>query len=317
LYFVVFCPHKDVGKSWKSEALHQLCGALKELGYSAVMWYTDENCNNFYNCKTELQEKYNVTTTNLYRLNDIDVFNAVWILPDTYKLSFYKELRKARRVLWFLDLPQTTVNTLDLNHRKLKDYIFLSQCHYGLTTLKRVKLIQPLFQLTDYLDPYFLCKEEDLQAEQPIKQVIFNNTEGQNHIISLRALMPDVRFIGVSGLSPAVFHDLGLKSSVYLDFGPQHQFSRALRTAVALGCVPVVQGVNAMYSQLDVPIPDRYKIKQDEELEYDYEEIKNLIVSIFRNFESCLESVSPFRNAIREQNQKFYSSVQSLIDQLS
>lgn len=312
LHFFIFCPHK---KTWKIEPLHQLCSAIKQLGYSASMWYTDENFNNRYNSNPQFQQKYNVTSTNLYRLKDIDQFNSVWILPDEYPTDFFCETQHAKQILWYLNIPKHSINQNSYDNKPLKIAAFLFQSQKGLQELNN-KITQPLFQLTDFIDSYFMCSEEELKFEKRIRQIVFNNKEGHQHIIALRSLMPDVRFIGIPEHA-SVLKDLGLKSCIYLDFGKQLHVSQELRILTSLGCVPLAFNQGILLSHLDTPFYSDYKIKKNLENEYDYEEIKNSINSIFWNFDEAFTRLQSFRSLIRDQNQKFYSSVQLLLDQLS
>ena len=316
LHFFVFCPNKI---SWRTEALHQLCNALKQLGHPASMWYTDENYNNRYTLKTPLQQKYNVAASNFYRLKEIDHPNFVWIMFEHYPTKVYESCKKARLVIWYLDIPFSYGNCIDPKNKTLTNCIFLTQCQEGTKTLKQLNLFQPIIEVTNYIDPHYICSEEELEFEQPIKQVVFNNTEAQDHIIALRSLMPDVRFLGAYDHHPTITKDLGLKSCVYLDFGLQFCLSTKMREMVSLGCIPIINRVNTCISTIDIPVPLKYTLNphQTSDIAYDYEEIRRLINSIFSNFQRAFTDLQPFRSLIRDQNQKFLSSVQTLIDQLT
>jgi hypothetical protein len=215
-----------------------------------------------------------------------------------------------------LTVPQFKEKTINPLSTKLEDYIFLTQSHYGKTLLRDARVKPLVLQLTNYVDPYYICKPEEIEFEHRIKQVVFNNTESQNHIIALQNWMPDVRFIGVSGLPSPTLKDLGLKSCVYLDFGYQDSFSPWLQITTALGCIPLLQRCQVASSYTDVPLLHEYTFQQDPECGYDYEEIRNVIKRIFAKTERSFQDVAPLRSLVFDQQQKFYSSVQSLIDQL-
>lgn len=315
--FYVFCSYLH---DWRAEALHQLCGALRDCGERSYIWYTDDRRQNKHEHPPLYTNLYNVVTTPKFRLEDIDHPWCVWIISDHHCLNFYQPPEKARRLIWFLDAPGISRLALKPSSTLIDQCTYIAQTHCGEQQLQQERAGQPIFRLTDYIHDEFIVAEEELAKEKRIKQVVFNDRGGQKHIVALRSALPDVRFLGISQFPRNTISDLGLKSSVYLDLGGHTHLHRHLREMSLLGCGLIVSNLNVALSRKDLPLHHQWLINVqniDADPYICSEMLRLMILGQFRNPSEVLNQGLSLRSHLRNQKQVFYSGVHTLIDYLS
>ena len=76
-----------------------------------------------------------------------------------------------------------------------------------------------------------------------------------------------------------------------------------------LGCCVITNRRGSANFKEDVPIPEKYKIKNQD---FDYEHLKKDIANIFNSFEICSKEFNSYREFIKSQKATFYLGVRDL-----
>lgn len=310
--YFVFCPYFRTGGP---EALHQLCGSLRDLNQEAWLWYTDSLCNNQED-RDIIPEysHYNVKLSPLHDLESIDHSDCVWILPEGMPPDFYQQKRKAQIAVWYLATVSGNPNAIAYQTPALKSALLLAQSDFGYEEIKRACPKHPnIFRLTDYTRESLLHKDEQLRQESRIAQVVFNPSKGIQHTQQIRRFLPDIRFVPVRNMDLAMLKDLGLKSSLYIDFGHHPGKDRLPRELASLGSNVITGDEGVAASNIDLPI-GRWKMRRRDGVIYDYSYIANKIRFALADQRNIFDELSAYRSVIRNEKQTFFSEVQAFID---
>lgn len=309
--YYVFCPYFCTGGP---EALHQLAGAIRDLGHESYIWYFGERHHNLsHKPILPAYSHYNVRTSTRFLIDEIDQADCVWILPEGMMSSFYTKPRQAQRVIWYLASYPANPSALPYDTPCLDDYYILAQSDYAYQQIKTTRNSTTNVQrLYDYTKPALLQSEETLKQERRIAQVLLNPVKGLEHTVQIRKQLPDVRFVPIKGATEDMLIDLGLKSKLYIDFGHHPGRDRLPREMASLGAIVLTGNDHVASSDVDVPLPD-LKFKRGDDQRYDYLQIAKAIRSVLQNYDSYFESLSHYRTMIREERSTFYQQVDQLI----
>jgi hypothetical protein len=304
---------------WRSEALHQLCSALNDCGERAYMWYTDSKMENRHDHRRLYGNLYNTRITGKYKVDHIDNDRAVWVLSDNHKLDFYEFKSKAKRMIWFMDIPKVMNRSIIPDHPDIRDCVLLAQTHIGERVINAYNTGQPVLRLTDYVAEDLIASEEEIADSQRIRQVVYNDQGGERFIVPIKAAMPDIRFLGISQFPRDMQRDLGMKSSIYLDLGRHCHLHRNLRVMALLGASLVTGAKSTVLSPVDLPINTEWLFDVSRIKEHPYEhgeQLRSIVLDHFDNPNRVLNEGLALRTHLRSGKQDFYTSLQTVLDYL-
>lgn len=314
MQYFIFCPYFKTGGP---EALHQLCGALRDLGQEAYIWYTDSRLNNQIDVDIIPDYRhYNVALTSLDTLASIDRDDAIWVLPEGLPHDFYGTATKAKQVVWYLATASGNPNAIPYDDPRLENSILLAQSDFGMNeACASFMPSQQVLKVTDYTRLSLLCSEQTLLQENRIAQVVYNPSKGLHVTNALRRFLPDIRFAPVKGMNEIMLRDLGLKSKLYIDFGHHPGKDRLPREMASLGCVVLTGTDGVASSSIDLPIePLKF---QPTEQGYDIAAIACHIRDALSRYDELFIDQQSYRDTIRSEYQTFLGQVQNLIELLS
>lgn len=312
--FYVFCPYFCTGGP---ESLHQLAGALRDLGQTSYMWYFGEKYNNLVDHPIIPDySHYNLKTSNHFYLSDIDKPDCIWILPEGMNPAFYSEKRKAKCVIWYLATKTGNVSALSYTAKCLDEYWILAQsdCAYQQVVEARGDSNR-LLRVYDYTKQSLIFPEEVLAQEDRIAQVLYNPAKGAEHTNEIRKYLPDIRFVPIRGATEPMLVDLGLKSKIYIDFGHHPGRDRLPREMAMLGAIVLTGADNTAGNNVDVPIPE-FKFTKLENGRYDYSLIADVIRNCMERSHQLFSVFKSYRDIVREEKATMYQQTETFIQEI-
>jgi hypothetical protein len=134
--------------------------------------------------------------------------------------------------------------------------------------------------------------------------VLFNPVKGKKRLKKLiDATQDEILWIPLANLSREKMRLHMLLAKVYVDFGNHPGKDRIPREAAISGCCVITGKHGAAGYYEDIPIPDRYKVDDLEDV--DVEAVKKLILDIFENYDERIEDFAYYREMIRGEKEKF------------
>lgn len=297
-------------------AQHQLAYKLRKMSINAVMYYIPKVNVNPVNTNFR---KYKLP----YVFEIVDNSENVLIISEFNTSTLFK-FKKIKKAIWWLSidnyykghkfLKKNIVNKFlslfnlfkffDINNVKHSDsnIFHLAQSKYAYEYLKK-KNIKNLYYLHCYLDEKFSDITYDLNSKLDI--VAYNPKKGINFTkkIIKRFENSKIKFIPVQNMSINEVQELLLKSKIYIDFGNHPGRDRFPREAALLGCSIITNKKGSAKNKIDVNISEKYKFKDEGELELD--KIVDLIKDITANFRFHHESFHSYRKIILGDEKRF------------
>ena len=104
------------------------------------------------------------------------------------------------------------------------------------------------------------------------------------------------------------YEETGAK--VYVDFGNHPGKDRIPREAAISGCCVITGMHGAAKFHEDVPIPNKYKVDDLEDL--DVSHVRDLILDIFEHYDERIDDFEEYRTMIRGEKEKFIKDAMNL-----
>ena len=261
------------------EALHQLVDSLRRHGIPAVlipMPGTEGNT------PVEQYRPYNAPI-DVYTQNLTHVV-VPEICPELLKLH-----PNAKKYVWWLAAGDPT---------GLEHYSHLAQSKYAQQELKKRGIEAKM--LSDYTS--FLDDFENEPGEK--RGIAYNANKGAEYVEPAKALLPDVEFIPINGMSRSQVLKTLSDANAYLDLGHHPGKDRMPREAAALGCVVVTSTVGSASVYKDVPIAEKVLRDDPESVARVVESINSDALTFWTKQRSYREKVFAepyvFDNEVRE-----------------
>jgi hypothetical protein len=267
----------------------------------------------------------------------IDDENNVLVLPETlYKASF--QFMKIRKVLWWLSVDNffpplgimfkgRSAYTIlkDAVKKQIKRYpynllykikdssnisLHLVQSYYAKNFLEK-RNIKNIIYLSDYINLEFVGNAN--AANTRLNQVIYNPAKAglfTNYIIGS---MPNIKWIPIKKMQPKEVAELMSLSKVYIDFGSHPGKDRIPREAALNGCCVITGYSGAAKNEKDIPIPGKYKFKEEKK---NIPNIINTINFCLLNFEIASEDFRHYRETILKEEDKFELDLKLFLEKL-
>ncbi|MGB9794733.1 hypothetical protein [Caldisericum exile] len=328
------------------ELLHQLgYHFINDLNVPAFMYYYNFDNSKFKTPVHPEYEFYNVPYT-LEISEEEDIEKNILIVPEILSgLSLLPKYKNIRKGVWFLSVDnyyfsriakkdfffQRALNKLmrlfhkpplfdifsennlnklakkyDYRHDqllKLADF-YITNSNRGMNWFKD---LNPLYFLSEYLNPEFLKIQTDLSKKENI--IAYNPKKGFSFTKKIISSARNIKFVPLINMSREEVIKALQKAKVYIDFGNHPGKDRLPREAAILGCCVITgkRGSAAFFE--DVPIPDEYKFEDREE---NIPKIIEKIRDCFENFKERYKDFDYYRQVIKNEPQKFVEDLRKI-----
>ena len=219
-----------------------------------------------------------------------------WKLIRLFNLKPYKKLNKV-------------LNTLS---HKQNIKLHLYQSEYANLFLQKLR-VQRINSLSDYIDQFLINKLGD-KTHGRLDQVLYNPAKGFEITSQLIKSFPEIKWVPIIKMTSEEISKLMASSKIYIDFGSHPGKDRLPREAALNGCCIIVNKEGAANNNLDINIPEKFKI-------CDPLKEQNLIVSlikeIFKSYNNQYLQFEDYRNKIRKEENTFEMEVKQIVKNLS
>lgn len=316
-------------KTGGPELLHQLAFVLNTIGVGAKMVYVKNSFPLELTKALPVPEYASYCSETESDFSVIDTEENMVVVPEIL-FEIFDDVKYATKVAWWLsvdgykdiicdkygfakeDLEE--IDKLDYyQFRQRQDIFHLAQSYYAIDFLKNTIGIseERIDYLSDYInDVYLTMNPEELEIKRQ-NMVIFNPKKGGWRLKKLIDKTRDeILWMPLENLTKEKMRIHMLLAKVYVDFGNHPGKDRIPREAAISGCCVItgMQGAAAFYD--DVPIPDKYKV--DDAQDVDVATVRNLILDIFENFDERTKDFEGYRTMIRQEKEKFVLDVMRL-----
>lgn len=175
---------------------------------------------------------------------------------------------------------------------------------------KEVKLcIEPISKY--FLECYEKNKENILKKMRS-NEIIYNPAKSSKFVNKLAAYAPDLKFVPLRGMSQDQLIDKYMSSKLYVDFGPFPGAERMPKEAVLFGCTIITGRRGASNFHGDVPIPDEYKFENPEK---QMDDIVQKLRFMLKNYEKINSDFDEYRNTVLNLERNFIESLKKVFGQ--
>ena len=306
------------------EAIHQLAADLIRLGHSAAIVYFPFS----KDFKTpEPYIKYHVPIVK-YR----DLEGELFIFPEIIT-TFALKIQCAKAAIWWMSVNNyTCVRYGHLWRDKLR---YLKNVAKGLRPISGIKALRRLTHFAqsnyalDFLkvngitgqilsDPIPIYSSDSYLQDLPKKiaeairsnSILYNPHKGKKVVQLLMAHFPDWHFFPLSGFNREKLAAKFLESKLYIDFGHHPGKDRLPREAAIHGCCIITGLYGSASNNLDVNIPQAYKI--DPRNSSFLDDFKKRVGLIFNDFEKCSAEFSEYRKTISQEQVEFEKQINQI-----
>lgn len=187
----------------------------------------------------------------------------------------------------------------------LRGMLHFTQSEYARAFLARSGVAAHM--LSDYLGGDHFAHQV---AHRRRDRILFNPRKGFKTTERLIAANPDLEFLPLQGMSPAVVAQALRESKLYIDFGFHPGKDRMPREAALAGCCVIVGKRGSAAYAGDVNIPDRYKL--DEDADGFLPTFRSTALSIFNAFDEHDRDFDAYRCDIRAEHEIFRRQVREI-----
>ena len=309
---VVACPRNS--RTGGPEALHQLVAALSDGPVEAFLWdpYADGGPikENDYFARYKVQWTQIAPTT-----------GDVLVIPEVMGELIPRFYGNCQCVFWWLSVDNffsADKYPLEILIQLFPQVLHVAQSHFASKFLN-TQGIEEVFMLTDYINPEFITKNQELSSlsTQPNRDfdVAINPAKGFDRAMKVMLNNQDIKFVLLENMTrEEVISNLTV-SKIYLDLGNHPGTDRIPREAALLGCVIVTNTRGSAGNQIDVPI-DRDLFKFSDE-DFDFEvPIQHAINEILRDLDDANSKQRDYVKWITGARNRFEKEVLVLIEQI-
>ncbi|MCR5719546.1 MAG: hypothetical protein K6F84_03180 [Lachnospiraceae bacterium] len=297
-----------------TELLHQFAAAMSDNGVECYMIYPDRKKD--VDPVPERFKKYNVKVAPNYP----DKEDSFLVLAET-QVHFARECVKGRLMIWWLSVDfyrmayESEIKERGIDAFNLKEktnVIHRVQSFYAGEFLKNEMGIEEYDFLGDYIGDEIIdfALKYSHQVEKK-NYCIYNPKKGYEYIKPLMdACKKEITWVPLQNLTPFEMAGLMSLSKVYVDFGMHPGMDRIPREAAACRALVLTNKKGSAANDIDVPIPDRFKIE-------DYQNVEGVLEVIYEmldDYENLKQLYEPYREIIFGQKEKFIEDVKKLVE---
>lgn len=278
----IFSPAYQV--SGGPEALQQMCYYLRSIGKDAIMVFY-----NYEEGRDPMPERYRIYGNRWILVNEVvdQVGNSV-VVPE--RRPFYlNPYNKAKRYIWWLSKDNFIFEKAPMSKR-IK-YAIKKLLHIDVVSLDTRYCNFKLEDITHLCGSKYAfeyvkneLKQDDVHyCVEPISLEFlqmgpYNGLEGRNDVVLYNPSKPSAlmdkllergkfNYVPLKGYTPEGLATLYKTSKLYVDFGAFPGPERIPKEMVYFGGQILVGFQNAAMNDFDVAIPEKYKVKNLEEVE--------------------------------------------------
>jgi len=321
------------------DCLHQLAGAVKRRGYYSAIVYPPFQIDGVLPYYKEIYDIHAVETRdeNIDDPDTVQVFPAGWG-PDYWPMSQDAPFCvkpsgnnpfKSTKIMYWLGFTEWQLwqnagydCPVDLHHPHLQKMYHACQSQFIYDYLIGSNLInsEQIFFVREHTVDAFLHNEEDIQKSLPHRKniVLYNPAKGPQNANILIDVCKDIdcEFIPIQKMSHQEISELGMKSKVYIDFGPFPGREKIHREMAICGCTIITGSDGCSNNPIDVPSGSRKFARIGGH--YDWIAVKKQIIWDLENHTAALDDLHMryYRQSVREEKQRFENDVDVMIDAL-
>lgn len=339
-YYVV-CPSNAT--TGGPDALHQMVYYMVKQGFNCKIAYLADTINGL-----EIPEPYRIYINDMYLFKNVkDVEENNVIIPESLSFLSHK-FKKANVYIWWLSVDNNLVDfswykrvfylftspLRILKHKQLykcsvftkiintmlcREYSFnnerenvihLCASYYALDiigrkTQKKVnKCIEPISYI--FLDKY---KKEIIECIRN-DTILYNPKKSGLIVEKLKQRYPSYEFKPLVNMTQQQLIEAYKKAKLYIDFGPFPGAERIPKEAVLYGCTIITGRRGASNYHGDVPIPDKYKFMNDNDLE----NIASMINFCLKNYDLCYPDFDEYRSTVLALESNFEKAINTIFN---
>lgn len=308
-----------------TELLHQLNFELEKLGADVCMAYYDKQSKMFVEVEINPNfEKYSSLRKKSVNLKDSK--DSVIVVAETM-LKHVKNIKNAKIYVWWLSVDNYKVN---LNIEYLKDYgynSFIYEIKKALTIvpLSKLRSYKHLVQskyahdylmknkisseyLTDYINTQF-TDSKSIHSKSNI--ICYNPVKGKNvtkKIIDYFSTKENsAEFVPIKNMTPQQVAETLQSAKIYIDFGWHPGKDRIPREARLQNCVIITGRRGSANNDVDIKIPQKFKFNEKDNRFL--EDIYDVIMDVFKDFDKNIELQAEYKAAINDEKKIFENEV--------
>lgn len=318
--YIICPPSKATGGP---EALHQLGYILNSLGYNAKMLYSKykkDPVHPFY-------KTYNVP----YVTKVKDSSENIMIVPESMTNLIAKYPLAEKKVWWLsLDFYEVLMNSREKKKnwiRKLlvpykhTEYRFepnKTVTHWYQSQRTKEFLLtkdheNDIAYLCDYVTELFFDDLPEIGHFPKENIITYNPKKGLDKIKKYMALLPQYKWIPLSGMTREEMRDTLRKTKLHVDFGYFPGRDKIPRESLISGvCLLTGRDGTSAFKE-DLGIPEKYKLHADE---MQTEKVTELINNTMNNYDEVFAEFSNFRTFVMNEKSSMIENTKKLFNKL-
>jgi len=314
----IFCPAGYA--SGGPEALHQLRFYMEAVKLNAYLVYYGNSKNNLtpdryliYNPKIKtIDEIIDIETNyiivpenNTLLLNDFfKIRKCIWWLSvgfyDNPPMNFSEKIKN--EIKYILGYKQKEKSKYNFN---LHDCLNLCGSLYAFNYLTKLGVKNQKFLIEPISKEFLECKKKnDFERDE----VILYNPSKTSVIMKKLLERKEFVFLPLQGYNIDQLIDIYSKAKLYIDFGDFNGPERIPKEAVYFGCSILVGKKNAAKNSFDVAIPNKYKIKNYNNVDLVSRKIRDMLF----NYEKNIKEFDEFKIKISKLEVNFINQISEI-----
>jgi hypothetical protein len=252
--------------------------------------------------------------------------NSTFIMPEVVACTI-KNLNLNNIIIWWLSVDnfleslkinafsETDIFNAIKKRVKSNRIIHFAQSQYAIDYLCNSGIDKKeIYYLSDYLSDDFIKQPlNDKIDEFRYPNVLYNPNKGYQFTSKIIKASPELNWIPLVNYTPEEMRIVMNRSMVYIDFGNHPGKDRIPREAVVCGLCILVGCRVAASNKIDIPIPEEYKIRDDEEnIQLIIEKIKKMI----SNYKEERMVFNEYKNIILQEESKFECDIKQIMEVL-
>jgi len=312
--FIICPPSKATGGP---EALHQLGHVLLSLGFNVKMLYSKYKRNPVH----PFYKDYNVPYT--YKITD-NADNIV-IIPESMTNWIARYPLSEKKIWWLsLDFYEILMNSREKKKNWIRKlFVPFKHTEYRFEPNKTIthwyqsqrvkeylltkKLDNEIAYLCDYVTELFFDNLPETFTKENI--ITYNPKKGLDKIEKYITLLPQYKWIPLSGMSREEMRDTLRKAKLHIDFGYFPGRDKIPREALVSGVCLLTGREGTAGFREDLGIPEKYKLHSND---MQTEKISELINNVMNNYEEVFKEFIDFRTFVMNEKENIIASVKKL-----
>lgn len=313
----IICPPKKA--TGGPEALHQLGYILNSLGFNAKMLYSKYKTDPVH----PFYKNYNVP----YTMSIKDSVDNVIIIPESMTNLIAKYPLSQKKIWWLsLDFYEILMNSREKKKNWIRKLLVpYKHTEYRFEPNKTVthwyqsrrtkeflltkKLDNEIAYLCDYVTELFFENLPETFSKENI--ITYNPKKGLDKIQNYITLLPQYKWIPLSGMSREEMRDTLRKAKLHIDFGYFPGRDKIPREALISGvCLLTGREGTSAYKE-DLGIPEKYKLHENE---ITTDKILELINYTMNNYDSVFDEFKDFRTFVINEKKNMIENAKKLFN---